>query len=136
MAKDLVKEGLTFALGVVKISGERFNKAVKTLERRNKVSSNEGKKMVSAWLSQQQKQLEKMKKKLKREAVKTKIYSSKDLAKMNSAIKKLSKEIIRLQKKKKKTERAVRKGKKKALRKRTAKKRPRKKARRRKKKKR
>jgi polyhydroxyalkanoate synthesis regulator phasin len=122
MAKDLVKEGMTFALGLVKISGKRFNKVIKGLEKRNKVSSNEGEKMVYRWLSEQQKQLEKMRKQIKREALRTRVYSAKDLAALNRVVKKLSKEIAGLEKKKKKTEKQAKKRKKKTLRKRTAKK--------------
>ena len=80
MAKDLVKEGMTFAFGLVKISGQRFNKVIKGLEKRNRVSSNEGEKMVYRWISEQQKQLEKMRRQIKREALRTRIYSAKDLA--------------------------------------------------------
>ncbi len=117
MAKDMVKEGLTFALGIVKISGEQFNRVVKGLEKKHKVSSNEGKRMVYAWITQQQKQLEKMQRNLKREVLKTRLYSAKDLEKMNSLIKRLSREITKLQRKKKKAEKtrkkkAVKKGKK------------------------
>ena len=118
MPKDLVKEGLTFALGVVKISGERFNKVVKGLEKKNKVSGKEGKTMVYAWVNEQQKSLENMRKNLKKEALKTKIYSAKDLENLNKAVKKLSKEIASLQKKKKKVEKQ---SKKRALKKRTVK---------------
>ena len=125
MAKDIIKEGLTFALGIVKISGEQFGKIVKGLERKNKVSSKEGERMVYSWIANQQKQLERMRKRLKREALKTRIYSSGDLAEMNRVIKKLSGEISSLQKKKKKAEAATRKLKKKALGKRTARKRKR-----------
>lgn len=128
MAKDLIREGMAFALGVVRISGEQFNKAVKQLEKRNKVSPRESKAMVYRWFSEQQRELEKMRNKLKREALRTKLYSSKDLAKMNQVIKNLSREIVKLQKKKKKAEAARKKQKKKALRKRTARKKTQKKA--------
>jgi len=122
MPRDMIKEGLTVALGMVKISGERFSKAIKALEKSNKVSSKEGEKMVYSWIADQQKQLEKMRKKLKKEALKTKLYSSRDLEEMNRVIKKLSKEIVTLQKKKKKAEAAAKKKKSKAIKKRTAKK--------------
>jgi len=124
MAKDLIKEGVAIALGVVKISGEQFNKVIRQLEKKNKVSSKEGKAMVYKWLSEQQKQLEKTRRKLKKEALRTRLYSSKDLAKMNQVIKNLSKEIVKLQKKKRKAEAARKKERKKALKKRTAKKKP------------
>ena len=124
MAKDLIKEGMTFALGIVKISGEQFNKVVKGLERKNQVSSKEGKKMVQAWVGQQLKQMQKMKIKLKKEALKTRLYTSRDIAGFNKVIKNLSNEIAKLQTKKKKTESVTRKKKKKALKKRTAKKKP------------
>ena len=122
MAKDLIKEGMTFALGLAKISGQRFNKVIKGLEKKNKVSSNEGEKMVYRWISEQQKQLEKMRRQIKKESIRTRIYSAKDLVALNKVVKKLSKEIAGLEKKKKKTEKAARKSKKKAMRKRTAKK--------------
>lgn len=124
MAKDLIKEGVAIALGVVKISGEQFNKVIRQLEKKNKVSSKEGKAMVYKWLSEQQKQLEKTRRKLKKEALRTRLYSSKDLSKMNQVIKNLSKEIVKLQKKKRKAEAARKKERKKALKKRTAKKKP------------
>ncbi|MBN2067763.1 MAG: hypothetical protein JW744_04810, partial [Candidatus Diapherotrites archaeon] len=75
----------------------------------HKLSSKEGEKMVYKWLAEQQRQLESMRKRLKSEVLKTKLYSSKDLAKLNSAIKRLSKEISRLQSKKKKAEKARKK---------------------------
>jgi len=121
MAKDLVREGMTFALGIIKISGERFNKVVKGLERRNKLSGVEGKKMVYRWLSEQQKQLEKMRRSIKREALRTKVYSAKDLMVLKRTLKNLSKEIVSLEKRKKKAESAAKKKKKSALKKRTAK---------------
>ncbi len=124
MAKDVIKQGMTFALGMVKISGEKFSKAIKKLERSNKVSSKEGQKMVYSWVSDQQKQLEKMRKQIKREALKTRLYTSKDLNEMNKVMKKLSSEIVALQKKKKKAEASAKKKKKSALKKRTAKKKP------------
>jgi polyhydroxyalkanoate synthesis regulator phasin len=124
MAKDLIKEGVALALGVVRISGEQFNKVIKQLEKRNKVSSKEGKTMVYKWVSEQQKQLEKMRRKLKKEVLRTKLYSSKDLSKMNQVIKNLSKEIVKLQKKKKKAEAVRKKERRKALKKRTAKRKP------------
>jgi len=123
MAKDLIKEGITFALGMARISGQQFGKVVRRLERTNKVSSKEGEKMVYAWLADQQKQLEKMKKRLKREAVKTRVYTTKDLKQINTLIRNLSKEILALQKKKKKAEAAARKKKGIAVKKRTAKRR-------------
>ena len=122
MPKDMIKEGLTVALGIVKISGEKFSKAIKSLEKSNKVSSKEGEKMVYSWIADQQTQLEKMRKNLKKEVLKTKLYSSKDLEDMNKVIKKLSNEIVSLQKKKKKAEAVAKKKKTKALKKRTAKK--------------
>ena len=122
MPKDMIKEGLTVALGMVKISGEKFSKAIKSLEKSNKVSSKEGEKMVYSWIADQQTQLEKMRKNLKKEVLKTKLYSSKDLEDMNKVIKKLSNEIVSLQKKKKKAEAVAKKKKTKALKKRTAKK--------------
>lgn len=121
MAKDAIKEGLVFALGVVKISGEQFNKVIRQLEKKNKVSSVEGKKMVYRWINDQQKQLERMRRNLKKESVKTKLYNSRDLIKMNSLIRRLSREILSLNKKKKKAEASASKKKKKALKKRTAK---------------
>jgi len=124
MAKDLIKEGVALALGVVRISGEQFNKAIKQLEKKNKVSSKEGKAMVYKWVSEQQKQLVKMRKTLKTEALRTRLYSSKDLAKMNQVIKNLSKEIMKLQKKKTKAEATRKKERAKALKKRTAKRKP------------
>ncbi len=139
MAKDLIKEGVALALGVVRISGEQFNKAIKQLEKKNKVSSKEGKAMVYKWVSEQQKQLVKMRRTLKKEALRTRLYSSKDLAKMNQIIKNLSNEIFKLQKKKTKAEATRKKERAKALKKRTvkkkaAKKKPKKKAAKRKKK--
>jgi len=138
-AKDLIKEGVALALGVVRISGEQFNKAIKQLEKKNKVSSKEGKAMVYKWVSEQQKQLVKMRRTLKKEALRTRLYSSKDLAKMNQIIKNLSNEIFKLQKKKTKAEATRKKERAKALKKRTvkkkaAKKKPKKKAAKRKKK--
>jgi len=109
MAKNLVKEGMTFALGLVKIGGQQFNGMVKQLESKNKVSSREGEKMVYKWVATQQQQLRKMKTLLKKEALHTKMYSAKELAEMNRLIKKLSKEIERLQKKKEKAEAADKK---------------------------
>ena len=75
-----------------------------------------------AWINiDSQYQLE-LRKNLKKEALKTKLYSSKDLEEMNRVIKKLSKEIVALQKKKKKAEAVAKKKKTKAIKKRTAKK--------------
>ena len=125
MPKDVIKEGMTFALGIVKISGENFNKIMTGLEKKNKLSANEGKKMVYTWISEQQKQLKKMQEKMrtmKRQALKTKLYSSKDLAEINKVIKNLSVQITALEKKKKKAEVTLKKQKKSALKKRTAKK--------------
>ncbi len=133
MPKDMIKQGMTFALGLVKISGQRFNRVIRQLEKSNKVSSKEGEKMVYRWISEQQKQLEKIRRQVKREALKTRAYSSNDLAALNRVVKKLSKEIGTLEKKKKKAEAVRRKSKKSALRKRTAKKKARKKARKKKK---
>ena len=125
MPKDAIKEGMTFALGIVKISGENFNKIMTGLEKKNKLSANEGKKMVYTWISEQQKQLKKMQEKMrtmKRQALKTKLYSSKDLAEINKVIKNLSVQIATLEKKKKKAEETLKKQKKSALKKRTSKK--------------
>jgi len=125
MPKDVIKEGMTFALGIVKISGENFNKIMTGLEKKNKLSANEGKKMVYTWVSEQQKQLKKMQEKMrtmKRQALKTKLYSSKDLAEINKVIKNLSVQIEALEKKKKKAEATLKKQKKSALKKRTVKK--------------
>ncbi len=125
MPKDAIKEGMTFALGIVKISGENFNKIMTGLEKKNKLSANEGKKMVYTWINEQQKQLKKMQEKMrtmKRQALKTKLYSSKDLAEINKVIKNLSVQIAALGKKKKKAEETLKKQKKSALKKRTAKK--------------
>jgi len=112
MAKDLMKEGLTFALGMVRITGEQFNNAVKKLERRNRVSSKEGKGIVLAWVAEQQRQLKGLQKRLKREALRTRLYSSKDLANLNKAVKRVSAEIAKLQKKKKTAEKAGKAGRK------------------------
>ncbi len=125
MPKDAIKEGMTFALGIVKISGENFNKIMTGLEKKNKLSANEGKKMVYAWISEQQKQLKKMQEKMrtmKKQALKTKLYSSKDLVEINKVIKNISVQIETLEKKKKKAEETLKKQKKSALKKRTAKK--------------
>ncbi len=125
MPKDAIKEGMTFALGIVKISGENFNKIMKGLEKKNKLSANEGKKMVYNWVTVQQKQLVKMQAKMramKKQALKTRLYSSKDLAEVNKVIKNLSLQIAGLEKKKKNAETTLKKQKKTALKKRTAKK--------------
>ncbi len=125
MPKDAIKEGMTFALGIVKISGENFNKIMTNLEKKNKLSANEGKKMVYNWVSEQQKQLKKMQAKMetmKKNALKTRMYSSKDLAEINKVIKNLSAQIASLEKKKKNAEATLKKQKKSALKKRTAKK--------------
>lgn len=117
MAKDIVKEGITFALGMMKIAGEQYDKAVKGLEKKNKVSSDEGKKMVRAWVAEQVRQLKKLQITLRTELRKTRVYTSKDLAYFNSALKRVSDEITRLQKKGAKKRKA-------AAKKRTAKKAP------------
>ena len=125
MPKDAIKEGMTFALGIVKISGENFNKIMTGLEKKNKLSANEGKKMVYNWVSEQQKQLKKMQAKMKtmkKNALKTRMYSSKDLAEINKVIKNLSVQIATLEKKKKKAEVTLKNQKKSALKKRTSKK--------------
>ena len=125
MPKDAIKEGMTFALGIVKISGENFNKIMTGLEKKNKLSANEGKKMVYNWVSEQQKQLKKMQAKMrtmKKDALKTRMYSSKDLAEINKVIKNLSVQIATLEKKKKKAEATLKNQKKSALKKRTSKK--------------
>ena len=125
MPKDAIKEGMNFALGIVKISGENFNKVMKGLEKKNKLSANEGKRMVGKWFNEQQKQLKKMQEKMrtmKKQALKTRIYSSKDLAEINKVIKNLSVQIAALEKKKKKAETVLKKQKKSALKKRTSKK--------------
>ncbi len=125
MPKDAIKEGMNFALGIVKISGENFNKIMKGLEKKNKLSANDGKKMVYRWAAEQQKQLVKMQAKMramKKNALKTRLYSSKDLAEINKVIKTLSTQIAVLEKKKKKAEETLKKQKKTALKKRTARK--------------
>ena len=125
MPKDAIKEGMNFALGIVKISGENFNKIMTGLEKKNKLSANEGKKMVYSWLNEQQKQLVKMQAKMramKKKALKTRLYSSKDLAEINKVIKNLSAQIGALENKKKKAEANLKKQKKSALKKRTVKK--------------
>ena len=120
MAKDVIKEGMTFALGVIRISGENFNRIMKRLEKRKKLSSREGERMVYKWFADQQRQLEKMRKRMRKEALKTRLYSSKDLAELNRVIRNLSKHITALEKKKKKSETETKKKKKAVLRKRTA----------------
>jgi hypothetical protein len=106
MARDFIKEGVTFALGLANISGRKFSSAVKKLEKEHKVSSKEGEKMVYSWIAEQQRQLEKMRKRMKKEALHTKIYSSADLARINRAVKDISKGIAVLEKKKKKAEKS------------------------------
>lgn len=120
MAKDVIKEGMTFALGVIRISGENFNRIMKRLEKRNKLSSREGERMVYKWFADQQRQLERMRKRMRKEALKTRLYSSRDLTELNRVIGNLSKHITALEKKKKKAEVETKKKKKAALRKRTA----------------
>ena len=125
MPKDAIKEGMTFALGIVKISGENFNKIMTGLEKKNKLSANEGKKMVYTWINEQQKQLKKMQEKMrtmKKQALKTKLYSSKDLAEINKVIKILSVQIAALETKKKKAETTIKKQKQSTLKKKTTKK--------------
>jgi len=109
MPKEAIRNGINFALGIIKISGENFNKAVESLEKSKKLSSSEGEKMVYAWFAKQQGQLETMRKRMKKEALKTRLYSSNDLAEMNRVIMGLSKQITVLEKKKRKAEGAGKK---------------------------
>ncbi|MFA4855005.1 MAG: hypothetical protein WC634_00250 [archaeon] len=109
MPKDVIRDGMNFALGLVKISGDNFNKAVKRLEKSKKLSSNEGEKMVYAWLAEQQRQLETMRKRMKKKALKTRLYSSNDLAEMNRVIQNLSRQITILENKKRKAEKSGKK---------------------------
>lgn len=111
MAKDLVKEGVAFALGLARISARQFDGVIKGLEKRHKVSSKEGEAMVRGWAAQQLLHLQRMQERLKREVLKTRLYSSNDLAKLNGVLKRISAEIARLQKKKKKAESSGRKAK-------------------------
>jgi len=104
MPKDVIRDGMNFALGLVKISGDNFNKAVKRLENSKKLSSNEGEKMVYAWLAEQQRQLERMRKRMKKAALNTRLCSSNDLAEMNRVIQNLSRQITVLENKKRKAE--------------------------------
>jgi polyhydroxyalkanoate synthesis regulator phasin len=104
MPKDAIRDGMNFALGLIKISGDNFNKAVKKLENSKKLSSSEGEKMVYAWLASQQRQLETMRKKMKKKVLKTRLYSSNDLAEMNRVIQGLSRQITILENKKRKAE--------------------------------
>lgn len=109
MPKDVIRDGMNFALGLVKISGDNFNNAVKSLEKSKKLSSSEGEKMVYAWLASQQRQLETMRKRMKKEALKTRLYTSKDLAEMNRVIQNLSGQITVLENKKRKAEKSGKK---------------------------
>lgn len=109
MPRDAIKDGMNFALGLVKISGENFNEAVKRLENSKKLSSNEGEKMVYAWLAKQQRQLETIRKRMKKAALKTRLYSSDDLAEMNRVIQNISRQITVLENKKRKAEKSGKK---------------------------
>jgi len=113
MAKDLVKEGIALALGIARISANQFDKAISGLEKRHKVSRKESEAFLRNWAAQQLRQMEAIKAKLRREALKTRLYSSKDLAKINGILRSISAEVSRLEKKKRKAESPGRKARKK-----------------------